>query len=99
MVIVQGDPNIKTTLFFYLHQRIFWVDGHPNIEFATRSLGIGRANFLTRDQVAAAWKKARQVFLIIEGADVAEWARELGLSAAQSNPIGRCGSCVILANR
>ncbi|HEY2122497.1 MAG TPA: hypothetical protein VGH07_02795, partial [Chthoniobacterales bacterium] len=99
MIIVQGDPNIKTTLFFYLHQRIFWVDGHPKIEFATRSLGIGRANFLTRDQVAAAWKEARQVFLIIEGADVAEWERDLGLSAAQSNPIGRCGACVILANR
>jgi 4-amino-4-deoxy-L-arabinose transferase-like glycosyltransferase len=99
MVIVQSDPNIRTSLFFYLHQRIFWVDGHPNIEFATRSLGIGRANYLTRDRVAAAWKEARQVFLIIEGADVAEWGRHLGLSAAQSNPIGRCGSCVILANR
>lgn len=99
LVIVQGDPNIRTSLFFYLHRRIFWVNGHPNIEFATRSLGIGRANYLTRDQVAAAWKEARQVFLIIEGTDVAEWARDLGLSAAQSNPIGRCGSGVILANR
>jgi hypothetical protein len=99
MVIVQSDPNIKTTLFFYFHHRIFWVDGHPNIEFATRSLGIGRANYLTRNQVAVAWKEARQVFLVIEGADVAEWARDLGLSASQSNPIGRCGSWVILANR
>jgi 4-amino-4-deoxy-L-arabinose transferase-like glycosyltransferase len=99
MVIVQGDPNIRTTLFFYMHERIFWVDGHPNIEFATRSLGIGRSNYLTRGQVATAWKGARQVFLIIEGADVAEWGRDLGLSAARSDPIGRCGSCVILANR
>ena len=36
VVIAQGDPNEKTTLFFYLHRPICWVDGHPNIEFATR---------------------------------------------------------------
>jgi len=99
MVIAQGDPNEKTTLFFYLHQPIFWVDGHPDIEFATRSLGIGRANYLTRDQVADAWKERRGVFLIVEGADAAEWGRVLGSTAKPSNPIARCGSRVILANR
>lgn len=99
MVIAQGDPNEKTTLFFYLHQPIFWVDGHPDIEFATRSLGIGRANYLTRDQVAAAWKEGRQVLLIVEDAEAAEWGRNLGLTAEQSNRIARCGSRVILANR
>ncbi len=41
IVISQGSPNEKTTLFFYLHRQIFWVDGHPNIEFATRELGFG----------------------------------------------------------
>jgi 4-amino-4-deoxy-L-arabinose transferase-like glycosyltransferase len=99
MVIAQGNPNEKTTLFFYLLQPIFWVDGDPNIEFATRSLGIGRANYLTRDQVAAAWKERRQVFLIVERTEAADWGRNLGLTAEQSNPIAGCGSRVILANR
>ncbi len=99
MVIAQGDPNEKTTLFFYLRRPIFWVDGHPNIEFATRSLGIGRDHYLTREQVAEAWRETKQVFLVIEGGALAEWTAYLCLGPERSNPIGTCGSRVILANR
>ena len=97
MVIAQGDPNEKTTLFFYLHRPILWVDGHPDIEFATRSLGIGRDHYLTREQVAKAWREAEQVFLLIEGNVLTEWEEYLGLGHA--SPIGTSGSRVILANR
>jgi 4-amino-4-deoxy-L-arabinose transferase-like glycosyltransferase len=99
MVIVEGDPNEKTTLFFYLHRPIFWVDGHPNIEFATRTLGIGRDHYLKREQVAEAWRESKQIFLVIEGDALSEWAAYLRLGPERSNPIGTCGSRVILANR
>ena len=99
VVIVQGDPNEKTTLFFYLHRPIFWVDGHPDIEFATRLLGIGRDHYLTREQVAKAWSETTQVFLVIEGSALAEWKSFLGLNYEKSKPVGVCGSCVILVNR
>jgi 4-amino-4-deoxy-L-arabinose transferase-like glycosyltransferase len=99
VVIAQGDPNVKTTLFFYLHQPIFWVDGHPNIEFATRSLGIGLEHYLTREQVAKAWKGTKQVFLVIEGTALAEWKSYLALNRNGPKPIGTCGSRVILVNR
>ncbi|MBV9298235.1 MAG: glycosyltransferase family 39 protein [Verrucomicrobia bacterium] len=99
MVIAQGDPNEKTTLFFYLHQPIFWVDGHPNIEFATRSLAIGLDHYLTREQVAKGWKGTKQVFLVIEGTALAEWKVYLGLNPNQAKPIGTCGSRVVLVNR
>jgi hypothetical protein len=99
MVIAEGDPNEKTTLFFYLHRPIFWVDGHPNIEFATRTLGIGRDHYLKREQVAEAWRKTKQIFLVIEGDALSEWAAYLRLGPERSNPIGTCGSRVILANR
>ncbi len=99
MAIAQGDPNEKTTLFFYLHRPIFWVDGHPNIEFATRSLGIGRDHYLTREQVAKAWRETKRVFLVIEGSALAEWKAYLSLGPERSNPIGTCGSRVILVNR
>jgi 4-amino-4-deoxy-L-arabinose transferase-like glycosyltransferase len=99
MAIAEGDPNEKTTLFFYLHQPIFWVDGHPNIEFATRSLGIGRDHYLTREQVAEAWRETKRVFLVIEGGGLADWTAYLSLGPERSNPIGTCGSRVILANR
>jgi 4-amino-4-deoxy-L-arabinose transferase-like glycosyltransferase len=98
MVIAQGDPNEKTTLFFYLHRPIWWVDGHPNIEFATRTLGIGRDHYLTRSQVATAWRGSNQVFLVIEGEKLAEWKAYLAMPPTQSTPIGTCGSRLILRN-
>jgi 4-amino-4-deoxy-L-arabinose transferase-like glycosyltransferase len=97
VVIAQGDPNEKTTLFFYLHRPISWVDGHPDIEFATRSLAIGRDHYLTRERVAQAWRETKQVFLVIDGSACTEWKNYLGLK--QANMIGACGSRVILVNR
>lgn len=97
VVIAEGDPNEKTTLFFYLHRPISWVDGHPDIEFATRSLGIGRDHYLTRERVAEAWRETKQVFLVIDASACTEWKNYLGLK--RSNPIGACGSRMILVNR
>jgi 4-amino-4-deoxy-L-arabinose transferase-like glycosyltransferase len=99
LVIAQGDPNEKTTLFFYLHRPIYWVCGHPNIEFATRILGIGRDRYLTRQQVAQAWENANRVFLIIDGNTLPEWKADLAMSATEATPIGTCGTRVILVNR
>jgi hypothetical protein len=98
VVISQGSPNEKTTLFFYLHRRIFWVDGRPNVEFATRELGIGRDDYLTRAQAAKMWRGKEQVFLVIEGSALAEWKAYLGLGPDESTPIGTCGSRVVLVN-
>lgn len=99
IVIAQGDPNEKTSLFFYLHRPVLWVDGHPNIEFATRSLGIGHDHYLTREQLAKLWGGTTQVFLVIEDSALSQWKANLGLDPNQSNPIGSCGSRVILVNR
>jgi 4-amino-4-deoxy-L-arabinose transferase-like glycosyltransferase len=95
MVISDGDPNENTGLFFYVRHPIFWVDAHPDIEFATRSLGIGRDTFLTREQVRTAWNGPKQVFFITEASDLAEWRAYLNLDETPS----RCGSRVILLNR
>jgi hypothetical protein len=99
VVISQGSPNEKTTFFFYVHRRIFWVDGRPNMEFATRELGIGRDDYLTRAQAAKMWRGTEQVFLVIEGSGLAEWKAYLGLGPVESFPIGTCGSRVVLVNR
>jgi hypothetical protein len=82
-----------------VHQPIFWVDGHPNLEFATRSLGIGLNHYLTREQVAEAWEGTKRVFLVIEGTALAEWETYLGLNRDGPKPIGTSGSQVILVNR
>ena len=59
-------------------RRIFWVDGRPNVEFATRELGIGRDDYLTLAQAAKIWRGKEQVFLVIEGSALAEWKAYLG---------------------
>ena len=99
VVICQGSPNEKTTLFFYVHRHIFWVDGRPDMEFATRELGIGRDDYLTHEQAAKMWRGSEQVFLVIEDYALADWKAYLGLGARESMPIGTCGSRVVLANR
>jgi len=78
IVIQPGDPNEKTSLFFYLHRTIYWVDGHPDLEFATRSLGIGRNHFLDRATVTEKWREPAQVFLIVQTSALKEWKALLG---------------------
>jgi 4-amino-4-deoxy-L-arabinose transferase-like glycosyltransferase len=99
VVISQGSPNEKTSLFFYFRHQIFWVDGRPEMEFATRELGIGRDHYLTRDQAAKMWRGTKQVFLVLENHAVAEWTAFLGLRPDESIPIGACGSRVVFVNQ
>jgi 4-amino-4-deoxy-L-arabinose transferase-like glycosyltransferase len=99
VVISQGSPNEKTTLFFYIHRQIFWVDGRPDMEFATRELGIGRDDYLTHEQAAKMWRGTKQVFLVIEDYALADWKAYLRLGPDQSIPIGTSGSRVVLVNQ
>ena len=98
-VICEGDPNWNTTLFFYVRRPIFWVDGHPDMEFATRVLRIGRDHFLTRKQVAKIWQGGSEVFLVVERSALADWNAYLGLGPDRSVPIGTCGARVVLFKR
>jgi len=97
IVIQQGDPNQKTSLFFYLHRTIYWVDGHPDLEFATRSLRIGSNHFLDRATVAEKWREPAQLFLILRTSTLEEWKSLLG----DKPPViaGVFGSQTVLVNR
>jgi hypothetical protein len=98
-VISQGDSNENTSLFFYLHSPIFWVDGNPAMEFATRNLGIGRDHYLSRADVASHWQSPNPVFLIVESSGLNEWK---GLLSADSDSVailGRFGERTVLSNR
>jgi hypothetical protein len=97
-VISQGDSNENTSLFFYLQSAIFWVDGNPEMEFATRNLGIGREHYLSRVDVARQWEKPDQVFLIIESSGLDEWRRILSSDPGRFSVLGWFGSRVVLCN-
>jgi len=97
IVIQQGDPNEKTSLFFYLHRTIYWVDGHPDLEFATRSLRIGRNHFLARASVGEKWSEPAQLFLIVETSAVEDWKILFGNKPPAIAKV--FGSQTVLVNR
>jgi 4-amino-4-deoxy-L-arabinose transferase-like glycosyltransferase len=98
-VICDFESNDLTSLFFYLPHRIFWVNAHPETEFATRALKIGRDLYLDEEQLQALWRGPEQVFLVVKSASLNHWKQVLVLRDAQSQPVGRCASRVVLTNR
>jgi len=96
-IVVEGDSNDRTSLFFYLRRPILWVNGHPEMEFATRVLGIGRENYLTQEQVVELWNRPGSVFLLIRPGMLGEWQQVLGITPAQIALSER--SEVLLCNR
>jgi len=97
-VVVQGDSNEKTTLFFYLHQNIYWVDGHPDLEFATRRLDIGRNHYLDRATVAEKWRGPEQLFLIVQKSAVEDWRTFLNMKDRAHVVACVSGAQALLAN-
>lgn len=96
-VVVEGESNDRTSLFFYLRRPIFWVNAHPEMEFATRALGIGREHYLTQEQVAQLWNEQGKVFLLIWPGTLDRWRRELGVTPDQIMVSDR--SQILLCNR
>jgi hypothetical protein len=96
-VVVEGESNDRTSLFFYLRRPIFWVNAHPEMEFATRALGIGREHYLTQEQVAQLWNEQGKVFLLIWPGTLDKWRKELDVTPAQIVVGDR--SQILLCNR
>ncbi len=99
LVVCAGEINDNPSLLFYLDREIYWVDARPELEFASRDLGIGRGLFLSEDDLARRWASAQPVFLITEAALVDHWREKLALTPAQLQPTARSGTRVMLVNR
>ncbi len=98
IAVYHGEPNLASSLFFYLDRRVHWVGARPNADFAPRTLGVGRELYLTEESFAARWKGEGQVFLITEETCIEEWDRALGLTDRQRMPVGRSGTRVVMCN-
>jgi 4-amino-4-deoxy-L-arabinose transferase-like glycosyltransferase len=98
-VVCGFESNDLTSLFFYLPHRIFWVNGHPENEFATRALGVGKDLYIDEAQLQTLWRGPERVFLVVRSASLGHWKEVLQLTDASSYLIGRCASRVVLANR
>jgi 4-amino-4-deoxy-L-arabinose transferase-like glycosyltransferase len=96
-VVCDYQANELTSMYFYLPHHVLYVDANPKIEFATRSLQIGRADFLNRRQVRDLWKSSQQTFLVTDVANVTQWSRTLGQNSLY--PAAVFGTKALLVNR
>jgi hypothetical protein len=74
-------------------------DAHPETEFATRALDIGKDLYIDEARLLALWRGPEQIFLVARSASLDRWKQVLLLKDANSYLIGRCASRVVLTNR
>jgi 4-amino-4-deoxy-L-arabinose transferase-like glycosyltransferase len=96
-VVCDYQANDLTSIYFYLPHQVLYVDANPRIEFATRSLQIGRSDFLNRPQLRDLWKSSQQTFLVTDVANVSQWSETLGQDLL--HPVAVFGTKALLVNR
>jgi 4-amino-4-deoxy-L-arabinose transferase-like glycosyltransferase len=77
LIISDGDISDRTSLFFYLHRQLHWLDGIPAQEYAARRYGIGADLYLKKEDVVAAWHSSRKVCIIVDNASLNSLAEDL----------------------
>ena len=83
---------------YYLNREVYWLGANPDGEFASRKLGINRFLFLSDAAFAQRWAGTATVFLCIDEAELEKLRRHAALPSAQTEPIARFGTTLLLAN-
>jgi hypothetical protein len=98
-VVCEFEANDLTSLFFYLPHSIQWLNANPEMEFATRNLGIGRDLYLDEEQLESLWRGNQRIFVIASQARLDHWRSLLSLDHQREIPIATIGMKMILMNR
>jgi len=77
LIVSEGDISDRTSLFFYLHRQLHWLDGIPAQEYAARRYGIGADLYLKKADVVAAWHSSRKVCIIVDNASLNSLTEDL----------------------
>ena len=94
-----GDISDRTSLFFYLHRRLHWLDGDPNQEYAARRYGIGTDLYLKKEDVVAAWRSSRKVYIIVDNQSLNSLAEDLQVDAHSVGVLANTPTDTVIANR
>jgi len=98
-VVCEFEANDLTSLFFYLPHSIQWLNANPEMEFATRSLGIGRDLYLDEERLESLWRSNQRVFVIASQDRLDHWRSLLQLDDQREIPVATIGTKMILMNR
>jgi hypothetical protein len=98
-VVCEFEANDLTSLFFYLPHSILWLNANPEMEFATRNLGIGRDLYLKEERFQALWRSNQRIFLIASQDRLDHCRSLLQLDGRHGTPVATIGTKMILMNR
>ncbi|HEX6563182.1 MAG TPA: phospholipid carrier-dependent glycosyltransferase [Chthoniobacterales bacterium] len=98
LIISQGDISDRTSLFFYLHRQLHWLDGIPAQEYAARKYGIGADLYLKKADVVAAWHTARKVCIIVNNHSLTSLAEDLRVDPNLVHVLATTPTDVVIAN-
>ncbi len=98
-VVCEFETNDLTSLFFYLPHSIQWLHANPEMEFATRNLGIGRDLYLDEERFQTLWRSNLRTFLITDQGRLDHWRSLLQLDEQRGSPVAIVGTKMILMNR
>jgi 4-amino-4-deoxy-L-arabinose transferase-like glycosyltransferase len=97
-VVCEFEANDLTSLYFYLPHSIQWLNANPEMEFATRNLGIGRDLYLAEDRFQALWRNDQRIFLIARQDRLDHWRNRLQIDGQRVTPVATIGTKIILMN-
>jgi 4-amino-4-deoxy-L-arabinose transferase-like glycosyltransferase len=99
LIISKSDISDRTSLFFYLHRQLHWLDGDPNQEYAARRYGIGADLYLKKEDVVAAWHSSRKVCIIVDKDSLNSLAEDLKVGPNTVHVLATTPTDVVVVNR
>jgi 4-amino-4-deoxy-L-arabinose transferase-like glycosyltransferase len=99
LIISEGDISDRTSLFFYLHRRLHWLDGIAAQEYAARRYGTGADLYLKKADVVAAWNSSRKVCIIVDNHSLNSLAEDLKMAPSAVHLLATTPTDVVIVNR
>jgi hypothetical protein len=99
LVVSKGSISDRTSLYFYLNRKLYWLDGDPDQEYATRRYGKGDDLYLSTPDLRKAWYSPQKLYLILDHASLSSICKELELDPSKLRVLITTPTDVVIANR
>jgi hypothetical protein len=99
LIISKGDISDRTSLYFYLHRQLHWLDGDPHQEYATRRYGVDSDLYLKKEEVVRAWHSSRKVCIAVDNQSLSPMAKDLGVDPSAVHVLATTPTDVVITNK
>jgi 4-amino-4-deoxy-L-arabinose transferase-like glycosyltransferase len=99
LIVSKGDISDRTSLYFYLHRQLHWLDGDPHQEYATRRYGVDSDLYLKQEDVTAAWHSPRKVCIIVDNPSLSSMTKALGMNENSLHVLATTPTDAVIVNK